>query len=206
MTFFSERSESGKKELPKSISPDSRASIPKIPIDQSILSLNWTVEEILYVWNQVLLIFRNINSIKDPNVHAESIRVLLDVVDVLLQAEDVPFAHLMDPNSYPRLCLINIFGPWLFEALSLPEYAKFFLILLIGIVFIFTTLYRAFIKGKEIAVEGLCKLIIRNNVEAPSLELLSHFYASIYQVSFRSLSFTIILIFSEFGCLIRDLL
>ena len=69
----------------------------------------------------MLLIFRNVNAIKDASVHAESLKVLLDIIDVLLQAEEVPFSHLMDPNSHPQLCLINIFGPWLFEALSLPE-------------------------------------------------------------------------------------
>ena len=67
-------------------------------------------------------IFNKVNHIKDPAIHCEAIKCLDNVIQILMQAEDaVPFQESLDGNRPRPLCLINIFGPWLFQACDLPE-------------------------------------------------------------------------------------
>jgi hypothetical protein len=48
--------------------------------------------------------------------------VLSDLIIILQNAEEgVPYSHTLDEEAPKPLCLINIFGPWLFEACYLPE-------------------------------------------------------------------------------------
>jgi len=144
------------KKFSQSICPDSRAPLPEYPADPNITGINWDSEEVIFVWNQVLQVFRNVNQIKDPQLHAEAIKVLCEVIEILLRAEeDIPY---QEPVHQP-LCLINIFGHWLFEACYLPE---------------------SFLTGKSYAVGTLCRLVVRHYGDLLPLEFLSHFYAIIH--------------------------
>lgn len=143
--------------------PDSRPQLPEIPVDPSIGQVEWNLGDAIYVWTQVLNVFRNINSIQDPRIHVAAMEVLTEVVDILQRAEElIPYqlSHYANPQQPKPLCLVDIFGPWFFEACRLPE---------------------SHIKGKATAVGSLCRLVVRHHGDTLPLKLLAHFYATIFQ-------------------------
>ena len=147
------------KVLYKSVCPDSRKPIPEEPIDPTISTMTWELDELIYVWNQVLQIFSQVNTIKNPNIHSTAISVLCEIIEILQRAEEsIPHASKSEMKREP-LCLIDIFGHWLFECCYISD--------------------SSFINGKSIAVGSLCKLIVRHYGDLLPLELLSHFYAII---------------------------
>ena len=118
-------SEIQKKELPSSVCPDSRKPLPEIPLDPNISGMEWDIDDLIYVWNQVLQVFREVNSIKDASIHSAAIKVLCEVIEILQRAEEnIPHQAKAEMEKKP-LCLVNIFGHWLFEACYLPEYIFF---------------------------------------------------------------------------------
>jgi hypothetical protein len=135
-----------------SLSPDSVPLLTPCAPDPKIANLDWNVDDIVYVWMRMLRmctgactlesdasarrdwflhvcvargtdIFSAVNSIKDANVHAAAIAVLTDVINILLQAEHaIPYQMTLDESLPKPLSLINIFGPWLFDACQLNSY------------------------------------------------------------------------------------
>jgi len=152
-----EGNEIASKELPQSVCPDSRKPLIEDPVDPNISTMTWeNIDELIYVWNQVLQTFQTVNSITDPVNHAAAIKVLCEVIEHLQRAEEgIPHASKPEMEREP-LCLIDIFGHWLFEACYLPD---------------------SYIQGKALAAGALCRLIVRHFGDSLPLELLSHFYA-----------------------------
>ena len=145
----------GKKIL-KSVCPDTKAPLPNIPLDPNISTMTWDIDDLIYVWNQVLQVFKDVNTISDPSIHAAAIKGICDAIEILQRAEEnIPIQSRNDMQREP-LCLINIFGHWLFESCYLPE---------------------SYIQGKSLAIGALCRLIVRHYGDSLPLELLSHFYA-----------------------------
>jgi hypothetical protein len=100
---------------------DTKPLLPAVPIDGNLGSINWVVDDLIYVWNEVLQVFSGINTIKDPAIHEAAMRVLCYIIEILQQAEEaIPYQSGLESEHKP-LCLVNIFGHWLFEASFLPE-------------------------------------------------------------------------------------
>mmetsp|Transcript_43818 Transcript_43818/g.61588 ORF Transcript_43818/g.61588 Transcript_43818/m.61588 type:complete len:1380 (+) Transcript_43818:2-4141(+) len=142
-------------------SPDSE-SPPKLPSkDEQIWKIEWTVEEALFVWSNILQIFGNVNAIRDPSIHSGALKTIWSVVQSVMWKEDqVPYQETLDTDRPPFLCMIDIFGPLLFAACDLPD---------------------AFVDGKAEAYKILCRIFCRSHIRPLPLDLLSHFYAVIQQ-------------------------
>ena len=153
-----------KKILP-SRSPDFLPPPTLPPPDASIDKMNWTLESVVYCWNEMLQILRNVNAIKSPKIHHMAIQSINEICAVLLHFEDsAPHAALVDEQGFRReipkpLELINTFGPWLFAACALPD---------------------KFVAGKADAFAGLCRLILRHSPAGLPQKLLSHFYSVLH--------------------------
>eukprot|EP01102_Stenamoeba_stenopodia_P015219 TRINITY_DN516_c0_g1_i1.p1 TRINITY_DN516_c0_g1~~TRINITY_DN516_c0_g1_i1.p1 ORF type:complete len:1485 (+),score=330.88 TRINITY_DN516_c0_g1_i1:382-4836(+) len=143
--------------------PDTLPPLQEIKRDPAVTDgMNWTVDEIKFAWTQMLLIFSKVNSINDPNIHAEAISCITEVVQILMNAEtSVPYQETLDESRPQPLSLINIFGPWLFECCAIPSDSH--------------------IKGKADAYGTLCRLIVRKHTHTLPLKLLSHFYGIIHR-------------------------
>ena len=145
------------KEIPQSVCPDTRKPLFEDPFDPNISTIQWeNIDELIYVWNQVLQVFRHVNSIAEPQNHAAAMGVLCEVIEILQRAEEGIPHTLRDKMEREPLFLIDIFGHWLFESCYLPD---------------------SYINGKALAIGALCKLIVRHYGDSLPLELLSHFYS-----------------------------
>jgi hypothetical protein len=77
--------------------PDTLPPLQEIKRDPPITDMPWTVDEIKFAWTQMLLIFNRVNSIDDPNIHAEAISCITEVVQILMVAENlVPYQETLD--------------------------------------------------------------------------------------------------------------
>lgn len=142
--------------------PDTLPPLQEIKRDPPITDIAWTVDEIKFAWMQMLLIFNKVNSIDDPNIHAEAITCITEVVQILMNAENsVPYQETLDETRPQPLSLMNIFGPWLFECCAIPNDSH--------------------IRGKADAYGTLCRLVVRQHVHTLPLKLLSHFYGIIHR-------------------------
>mmetsp|Transcript_23491 Transcript_23491/g.58803 ORF Transcript_23491/g.58803 Transcript_23491/m.58803 type:complete len:1527 (-) Transcript_23491:30-4610(-) len=141
-------------------SPDS-VPAPKLPApDPAITMMQWNVDEILYVWNNMLSIFSKVNQIKDPKIHKVAINVLTEIIDIVSDAEvAVPFVETLEENRPKPLYLVNVFGPWLFEACNLPD---------------------TYVEGKAEAYRALCRMFCRHHQRPLPLDLLGRFYAALH--------------------------
>ncbi len=140
-------------------SPDS-VNPPTIPIkDEAISKIDWTVDDILFVWTNMLQIFSTVNSIKSPSIHVASLETLWRIIDLIHWSESkVPYPETLESDRPPFLCVIDIFGHLLFAACELPD---------------------AFVEGKAQAYRMLCRMFLRDHIRPLPLYLLSHFYAII---------------------------
>eukprot|EP01104_Vermistella_antarctica_P013529 TRINITY_DN4112_c0_g1_i3.p1 TRINITY_DN4112_c0_g1~~TRINITY_DN4112_c0_g1_i3.p1 ORF type:complete len:1259 (-),score=365.16 TRINITY_DN4112_c0_g1_i3:66-3842(-) len=138
---------------------DYAEALPEIKRDPAICEMQWSVDDVVYAWRQVLNIFQNVNQIQDPKIHCEAIKSLTSVVRYIMSFEDeVPYEEYIQEGRPKRLCLIDIFGPWLFEA---------------------TTRAGQFMRGIAEAYSCLCTLLTRSTIHEYPIELLSHFYDAI---------------------------
>eukprot|EP01094_Clydonella_sp_ATCC50884_P008894 TRINITY_DN1843_c1_g1_i2.p1 TRINITY_DN1843_c1_g1~~TRINITY_DN1843_c1_g1_i2.p1 ORF type:complete len:1500 (-),score=588.09 TRINITY_DN1843_c1_g1_i2:141-4463(-) len=154
-----------------SLSPDSVSQLQPCPADPKISGLNWTVDDLVFVWTKVLHIFGKVNTIKDPKIHAKGIGVLTDVIAILLQAENaIPYEMTQDTSLPEQLPLIDIFGTWLFEACGISG---------------------SYIQGKAAALGALCSLVVRHSPNRIPLHLLTRFYEVIHK-SFKEHSNSIV--------------
>jgi RALGAPB N-terminal domain len=78
-------------------SPDT-VPAPKLPApDPAITMMQWNVDEILHVWNNMLNIFSKVNQIKDPKIHKVAINVLTEIIEIVSGAEAaVPFIETLE--------------------------------------------------------------------------------------------------------------
>jgi len=140
-------------------SPDFEPPPPDVKRDTAITNMSWTVQEIKYIWNQMLQIFQKVNQISRPAIHAEAISCLTEVVMLLMRAEEKVPAELQ--NLSEQINIVETFGVWLFEACMLPG--------------------DAFLNGKADAYGTVCRLICRWHLYTFPQKLLSHFYALVQE-------------------------
>jgi hypothetical protein len=127
-----------------------------------VAELTWDVDTIKTVWLKFLGIFKGVNKIADPQVHYQAIVALTEATNLLLQAErTTPVADLLPDSGAPRpLVLLNVVGPWLFEACQLTD---------------------IYLRGKAEAYAALCRLLLAPHPRPLPQRLLAHMYALLYQ-------------------------
>jgi len=192
-----------KQEAPAPKCPDTLPPLQEIKRDPAVTdAMNWTVDEIKFAWTQMLLIFSKVNSINDPNIHAEAISCITEVVQTLMNAEtSVPYQETLDGNNFfsihlywipcltsvknrdHNLCLSSTYSARgslsavqspASKCLNKTNSMKMHLL----------TSNSTHIKGKADAYGTLCRLIVRKHTHTLPLKLLSHFYGIIHRVIF----------------------
>mmetsp|Transcript_28187 Transcript_28187/g.70760 ORF Transcript_28187/g.70760 Transcript_28187/m.70760 type:complete len:1006 (-) Transcript_28187:79-3096(-) len=142
-------------------SPDYRPPPAEVRRDTAITGMQWEVEELKYIWMQTLHILKKVNTISSPAIHAEAILTLCETINILLHAEmSCPYDQAIDPARPAPVNLMNVFGPWLFEACSLSD---------------------AYVQGKATAYGTLCRMVIRHHHTVLPQSLLNHFYAILHE-------------------------
>ena len=151
--------QSAKHMVPKS--PDS-IDPPTLPQkDDTIRSIEWTVDAIHFVWMNMLNIYSNINTIRNPSIHVAILENIWQITESILWSEGkVPYEETLDPDRPPFLCVIDIFGKLLFQACDLPD---------------------AFVDGKAQAYKILCRIFVRDHIRPLPESLLANFYAVIQE-------------------------
>ena len=151
--------QSAKNMVPKS--PDSIDPPVLPPRDEAIRKIDWTVEDIHFVWMNMLNIYSNINNIRSPSIHVATLENIWQVIESILWSEgQVPYEETLNPERPPPLCVINIFGKLLFQACDLPS---------------------AFVDGKAQAYKILCRIFCRDHIHPLPESLLAHFYGAIQE-------------------------
>ena len=142
-------------------SPDS-VSPPALPArDEAISKIDWTVDDILFIWRNMLQIFGTVNSVRTASIHVACLQQLWRVIESIMWSESkVPYQETLDPDRPDFLCLIDIFGHLLFAACELSD---------------------AFVEGRAEAYKILCRMFCRDHIRPLPLKLLSHFYAIIQE-------------------------
>lgn len=145
---------------PVARTPDFRE--PKVPqllkTTQHDLGLLWDFDTAKTVFLNLLEIFRNVNKLTDPIVHAEAMRVLCWTIDVYYEFEDIADYKPLVTQNERKLSMINIFGPWLFEAAELSD---------------------VYTNGKAKALAALCRMCCRHSPQRVPISLLVAFYSLI---------------------------
>eukprot|EP01133_Synstelium_polycarpum_P016307 gene16307-19395_t len=84
-------------------SPDSIESPPDLQVETTIASVSWDIESCLSVWHFLLDILRNVHRIKDPLIHELGTGILVDIVDVLVKAEQEAEFSTIDRMFFSKL-------------------------------------------------------------------------------------------------------
>lgn len=143
---------------PRSI--DFIAPPPEIVKDTNIASIPWDIDSVQWTWHCLTQALRHVNQIKDPSIHESALNIIVEVIDIILRAEEeLDYADYESGSLPPQLSLINIFGPRLFEACNLDS---------------------KYIKGRALAYASLCRLVCRHHPAYPEA-VLTHFYNTINQ-------------------------
>ncbi|XP_054712928.1 LOW QUALITY PROTEIN: ral GTPase-activating protein subunit alpha-1-like [Uloborus diversus] len=122
----------------------------------------WLSDVAVVLWKRMLGALGNINKIKDAIIHAQVLKYLVDLSELLIKIRDNLGVTLDNhttpppPELLPPLLLV---APWLFQALSLPEKYK---------------------QGKLLAYKLLCILMLRRHDLPISKDHLVHFYHALH--------------------------
>ncbi|PKC73960.1 hypothetical protein RhiirA1_437238 [Rhizophagus irregularis] len=115
-----------------------------------IEALSWSTENALLVWKNLLTALGNLNYIQISPNHAEAIKCIVDIVDMLSLVRNHQYGRFSSPFLFD-------FSPWLFEACNLPL---------------------AFAPGRALAYAGLCKIMSCPH-EKFDEEYYPHFYRAL---------------------------
>ncbi|CAM9497956.1 unnamed protein product [Lampetra fluviatilis] len=135
--------------------------------DSSVMSggtlMGWHPDVATVLWRRVLGILGDVNSIKDPDIHAQVLDYLCELWQNLAKMRDNLGISLDNQRSPPPPELIpplRMFTPWLFRATALPERYK---------------------QGKLHAYKLVCKVMTRQQDMLPNSDFLVHFYSIMHQ-------------------------
>ncbi|XP_066550787.1 ral GTPase-activating protein subunit alpha-1 isoform X2 [Amia ocellicauda] len=118
----------------------------------------WHADVATVMWRRMLGILGDVNSIKDPEIHAQVFDYLCELWQNLAKIRDNLGISLDNQTSPPPPALIpplRILTPWLFKATMLPERYK---------------------QGKLHAYKLICKIMKRRQDVSPNSDFLTHFY------------------------------
>uniref|UniRef100_A0A9J8BAY1 Ral GTPase activating protein catalytic subunit alpha 1 n=1 Tax=Cyprinus carpio carpio TaxID=630221 RepID=A0A9J8BAY1_CYPCA len=118
----------------------------------------WHADVATVMWRRMLGILGDVNSIKDPEIHAQVFDYLCELWQNLAKIRDNLGISLDNQSSPPPPDLIpplRILTPWLFKATMLSERYK---------------------QGKLHAYKLICKIMKRRQDVSPNSDFLTHFY------------------------------
>uniref|UniRef100_A0A8C2FCI5 Ral GTPase activating protein, alpha subunit 1 (catalytic) n=1 Tax=Cyprinus carpio TaxID=7962 RepID=A0A8C2FCI5_CYPCA len=118
----------------------------------------WHADVATVMWRRMLGILGDVNSIKDPEIHAQVFDYLCELWQNLAKIRDNLGISLDNQSSPPPPDLIpplRILTPWLFKATMLGERYK---------------------QGKLHAYKLICKIMKRRQDVSPNSDFLMHFY------------------------------
>uniref|UniRef100_A0A8C1WYJ5 Ral GTPase activating protein, alpha subunit 1 (catalytic) n=1 Tax=Cyprinus carpio TaxID=7962 RepID=A0A8C1WYJ5_CYPCA len=118
----------------------------------------WHADVATVMWRRMLGILGDVNSIKDPEIHAQVFDYLCELWQNLAKIRDNLGISLDNQSSPPPPDLIpplRILTPWLFKATMLSERYK---------------------QGKLHAYKLICKIMKRRQDVSPNSDFLMHFY------------------------------
>uniref|UniRef100_A0A667ZVM1 Ral GTPase activating protein catalytic subunit alpha 1 n=1 Tax=Myripristis murdjan TaxID=586833 RepID=A0A667ZVM1_9TELE len=118
----------------------------------------WHADVATVMWRRMLGILGDVNSIKDPEIHAQVFDYLCELWQNLAKIRDNLGISLDNQSSPPPPVLIpplRILTPWLFKATMLTERYK---------------------QGKLHAYKLICRIMKRRQDVSPNTDFLTHFY------------------------------
>ncbi|XP_028993978.1 ral GTPase-activating protein subunit alpha-1 isoform X7 [Betta splendens] len=123
----------------------------------------WHADVATVMWRRMLGILGDVNSIKDPEIHAQVFDYLCELWQNLAKIRDNLGISLDNQSSPPPPVLIpplRILTPWLFKATMLTERYK---------------------QGKLHAYKLICGIMKRRQDVSPNTDFLTHFYNIMHQ-------------------------
>ncbi|XP_056151526.1 ral GTPase-activating protein subunit alpha-1 [Lampris incognitus] len=123
----------------------------------------WHADVATVMWRRMLGILGDVNSIKDPEIHAQVFDYLCELWQNLAKIRDNLGISLDNQTSPPPPVLIpplRILTPWLFKATMLTERYK---------------------QGKLHAYKLICRIMKRRQDVSPNTDFLTHFYNIMHQ-------------------------
>ncbi|XP_013767759.1 ral GTPase-activating protein subunit alpha-1 isoform X4 [Pundamilia nyererei] len=123
----------------------------------------WHADIATVMWRRMLGILGDVNSIKDPEIHAQVFDYLCELWQNLAKIRDNLGISLDNQSSPPPPVLIpplRILTPWLFKATMLTERYK---------------------QGKLHAYKLICRIMKRRQDVSPNTDYLTHFYNIMHQ-------------------------
>ncbi|XP_068608138.1 ral GTPase-activating protein subunit alpha-1 [Brachionichthys hirsutus] len=123
----------------------------------------WHADVATVMWRRMLGILGDVNSIKDPEIHAQVFDYLCELWQNLAKIRDNLGISLDNQSSPPPPGLIpplRILTPWLFKATMLTERYK---------------------QGKLHAYKLICRIMKRRQDVSPNADFLKHFYNIMHQ-------------------------
>ncbi|XP_078672848.1 ral GTPase-activating protein subunit alpha-1-like isoform X2 [Branchiostoma floridae x Branchiostoma belcheri] len=122
----------------------------------------WFPDAAVIVWRRMLGILGDVNEIQDPEIHSQVFDYLCELWLVLMKLRDnlgITTDNLETPPPPELLPPLNVFAPWLFKAISLPNKYK---------------------KGQLFAYKLLCRMTIRRHDTELSREHLALFFHALH--------------------------
>ncbi|XP_016518159.1 ral GTPase-activating protein subunit alpha-1-like isoform X10 [Poecilia formosa] len=123
----------------------------------------WHADVATVMWRRMLGILGDVNTIKDPEIHAQVFDYLCELWQNLAKIRDNLGISLDNQSSPPPPVLIpplRILTPWLFKATMLTERYK---------------------QGKLHAYKLICRIMKRRQDVSPNTDFLMHFYNIMHQ-------------------------
>ncbi|KAJ3613181.1 hypothetical protein NHX12_019433, partial [Muraenolepis orangiensis] len=120
--------------------------------------IGWHADVATVMWRRMLGILGDVNTIKDPEIHAQVFDYLCELWQNLSKIRDNLGISLDNQTSPPPPVLIpplRILTPWLFKATMLTERYK---------------------QGKLHAYKLICRIMKRRQDVSPNTDFLTHFY------------------------------
>ncbi|XP_022605810.1 ral GTPase-activating protein subunit alpha-1 [Seriola dumerili] len=123
----------------------------------------WHADVATVMWRRMLGILGDVNTIKDPEIHAQVFDYLCELWQNLAKIRDNLGISLDNQSSPPPPVLIpplRILTPWLFKATMLTERYK---------------------QGKLHAYKLICRIMKRRQDVSPNTDFVTHFYNIMHQ-------------------------
>ncbi|XP_077431075.1 ral GTPase-activating protein subunit alpha-1 isoform X9 [Vanacampus margaritifer] len=123
----------------------------------------WHADVATVMWRRMLGILGDVNSIKDPEIHAQVFDYLCELWQNLAKIRDnLGISHDNQSSPPPPVLIppLRILTPWLFKATMLTERYK---------------------QGKLHAYKLICRIIKRRQDVSPNTDFLTHFYNIMHQ-------------------------
>ncbi|XP_077396157.1 ral GTPase-activating protein subunit alpha-1 isoform X7 [Festucalex cinctus] len=123
----------------------------------------WHADVATVMWRRMLGILGDVNSIKDPEIHAQVFDYLCELWQNLAKIRDnLGISHDNQSSPPPPVLIppLRILTPWLFKATMLTERYK---------------------QGKLHAYKLICRIMKRRQDVSPNTDFLTHFYNIMHQ-------------------------